>query len=109
MHNATLNDAHLSSFRPFDALEGFSQLCIEKKEHKQPQVRPLLCDDKINELNEKLLCLKNNDYVDISYWHNKIIHSMGYVTKINIPQGGFKIDNSRVEFRDILSLTIIKS
>lgn len=108
MHNnSSFNDAHLSSFRPFDALEGFTALCEEKKNNKYPEERPMFMEEPSDELNEQLNSLQEGCYVSVTYWMGKRYAQEGMVSKINIPQGGFKVNGVRIEFKQLLSLTYL--
>ena len=98
-------------FLPFNALEGLYETLEEKELKNEDRIE--LSDDEAQLLNEKLLSLKNGDFVTVTYYafrltpHGRIgtyITQSGLLTGISYELKTLRVRNTAIPIADILSI-----
>ena len=98
-------------FLPFNALEGLYETLEEKELKNEDRIE--LSDDEAQLLNEKLLSLKNGDFVTVTYYAFRLtprgrigtyITQSGLLTGISYELKTLRVRNTAVPIADILSI-----
>ena len=98
-------------FLPFNALEGLYETLEEKELKNEDRIE--LSDDEAQLLNEKLLSLKNGDFVTVTYYafrltpHGRIgtyITQSGLLTGISYELKTLRVRDTAIPIADILSI-----
>lgn len=79
-------DRGIMKWQPFDALSGFNEMIKEMITLKNRQTRPILFEDKLQELNETItLAISRNDSVRITYFEGGYLYyQIGYIIKVDL-------------------------
>ena len=98
-------------FLPFNALEGLYETLEEKELKNEDRIE--LSDDEAQLLNEKLLSLRNGDFVTVTYYAFRLtprgrigtyITQSGLLTGISYELKTLRVRNTAVPIADILSI-----
>ena len=95
-----------SIFKPFAALKGFDEAIKEKEEIKYE--KPILSEDKLEELQEKFMRISQGSLVYIKYYKNKkYLEVEGKVEKIDNVYRKIVLDTITIEINNILEIEIL--
>lgn len=92
-------------FKPFDALEGFNSE-IKKKEEVKVE-KPVLTQDRIEELQEVFneITIGSNVYIKY-YKNNKFIEVTGEIKKIDVVYKKITIQDKTIEVANIIDIKL---
>lgn len=94
----------MKKWQPFNALEQFSEYINKTYSEHNKIEKPLLSDEQIEDLNEKLSSY-NHDLVFITHFNNGYINKIqGIITKIDIQNQTLTIDKTRIHLSNLLKL-----
>lgn len=79
-------DRGIMKWQPFDALSGFTEMIKEMIALKNRQTRPILFEDKLQELNETItLAIRQNNSVRITYFEGGYLYyQTGHIIKVDL-------------------------
>lgn len=87
-------------FMPFAALKGFEEMLRDKEKIVVPKVE--LSEESKTELNYKMMQIKKNDMVCVTYYEKEeYLKCTGVVTKIDADLRILKIVHEKIPFDDI--------
>ena len=93
-------------FLPFNSLKGYYDLIREKEKEITPKRE--LSDEALEELSKKLLGLKKNMMVKITYYDFDSYKTItGLVSKIDMVYQNLIIVKTKISFKDISNLDIL--
>ena len=90
-------------FMPFAALKGFPEALAAKEHIVVP--KPILSDDKMEELDRNLQLLERGKIANIIYYHeDEYLKITGIVARIDTDSRLLQIVNTKISFEDILDI-----
>lgn len=110
MHNTThYVDRGIIKWAPFDALVGYQSMLKELKHRLGKKDRPMLSEDQLIELNQKLhLAWEYHQEVEVSYYASGYIkQTFGYIKKLDWISKTIVLDTlERIAAEDVIELYI---
>lgn len=101
------NDFRAKQFMPFDSLKGFYDLI--KTEEIIIKNKKSLSDDTYNYLDKQIKKIQKGDNISIEYYYRQdYIVTNGIVKKIDEINKCIYILNSKINFDDIINITLCK-
>ena len=95
-------------FMPFAALKGLPEALAAKEHIVVP--KPVLSEDKMEELDRKLQLLERGKMAAIVYYHeDEYLKTTGIVARIDADSRLLQIVNTKISFEDILDIQETKS
>ena len=106
-HHMSLHD-RAAQFAPFAALTGYD-LVIADQETVYVEKRDL-SEDELARLNETVQKIRKNDRIRVEYYFMSQYHTTeGICDEVNLYEEYLKVNQIRIEFKDILNLELIVS
>lgn len=92
-------------FMPFSALNGLEYALLKKEKEKMYEKKKLIADDKAEELNRKLKCIKTGDEITVVFYENgEYFRLLGKVKNINAAKKQLTLNEKTISFSDISEL-----
>ena len=94
-------------FMPFAALPGLNEALAQKEQELIKQAKITLSPDMLNDLNQVLNSLHKNQQITVTYYADYAYQLLtGSVEEINTPEQFLKIGSQKINFADILKITL---
>lgn len=79
-------DRGIMKWQPFDALSGFTEMIKEMINLKNKQMKPILFEDKLQELNETMaLAINQNSSARFTYFEDGYLYyQIGNIVKVDL-------------------------
>ena len=99
-------DRGIIKWRPFNSLGNTSKMILASNKQKTRISMPILSEDQVYEINDKIKCSLNN-LVNIKYYQNGYLYEInGTIKKIDAINKYLYINNKRIYFRFIVKFKI---
>jgi hypothetical protein len=94
-------------FMPFAALKGYEDALHERERIVVPKAE--LSEELKEELDRKLLLIKQNDIIKAVYFHDgEYLEMTGMVSRIDTTAHILKIVNTKIPFEDIRDISFVE-
>lgn len=109
MPNKNKSNERKGKWQPFDGLEGYQRSLRQVEYEKNKKPKPVLSEDALEELNEKLIyALDNKQEVTVEYYQDGYCYCLtGIIEEVNTPYGNLKIDSKILKLNSILKISLI--
>ena len=102
-----IENRKMIKWKPFNTLLKYKDILeIEKK--RQLVDKPIIMEDRINEINNILINLDANILVKVRYFNNGIIlYKEGYINKVDVLKKYILIEGFRIYFKELIKIEVI--
>lgn len=102
-----MQDRYGVKWIPFNSCFNSNSVVKELASSKLKINKPILSEDQVNILNEKILeAYTNNIKINLFIFkREKILKLVGYVNSINVQNKYFNFNNNRIYFNQVLKIT----